>query len=64
MSQLSGPSVSDVAPATNTIGVTRGPLSAKFLDAMLKFLLGAEGENSTTLCFTRFFTYFANMLTK
>ena len=24
----------------------------------------AEGENSTTLCFTGFFTYFSNMLTK
>ena len=26
--------------------------------------IGAEGENSTTTCFTGFFTYFANMLTK
>lgn len=26
--------------------------------------LGAEGENSTPLCFTGFFTHFSNMLTK
>ena len=30
----------------------------------LKEGIGAEGENSTPLCFTGFFTYFSNILTK